>query len=261
MGKELILTCIYDTLKISGSGGNRMYIAICDDDYNFIETVERNVKNILKQNQRICNIETFISGKDLIERSKETFADAVLLDIDMPEISGFEVAEELQKIKSDAIIIFITSHEDKVYQSWEYQPFWFVRKNHLQDLSIVLKKLFAKIDANHEKEKNIYMLNTEGKPALIDINTVSYIQAYKHYILINGENNERNQVRCKISDAEQQLYPLYFIRIQNSIIVNCRFISKVTSRSVVLNTGEEMSISRNRLEYVRNEFQRFIRSR
>ena len=238
-----------------------MYIAICDDDRIFIETLKETVQKLLNQRRRSCNIETFINGNDLIERSKEAFADAVLLDIDMPVMSGFEAAEKLQRINTDALIVFITSHEDKVYQSWEYQPFWFVRKSHIQDLELVLNKLIVKIDSRNEQEKNIYTLNTEGKPAFIDINEVIYIQAYNHYVLINNKNNEKIQVRCKISDAEQQLYPLYFIRIQNSVIVNCRFISKIKSRSVILSSGEEISVSRNRLEYVRNEFQRFIRSR
>ena len=66
----------------------------------------------------------------------------------MPELDGFEVAEKLQSSKKNALIIFITSHEDKVYQSWKYQPFWFVRKSHMEDLNVVFPLLCINLKIN-----------------------------------------------------------------------------------------------------------------
>lgn len=235
-------------------------IYICDDDKTFVDEIVCRL-NLLFDRHRTYDVQTFNDGKALITQWNKEFADVVFLDIDMPSITGFEVCEELQKSKRDAVIIFVTSHEDKVYQSWEFQPFWFVRKSNLSDLNKVFPKLLVKIDSEHEKEKHIFNLIAETKTVQLDINAVKYIQAFKHYILIKCINGEHTKIRCKISDAEKQLQDLYFVRIQNSVVVNCRFISKITSRDVILTDGESIHINREKIDFVKDEFQRFIRSR
>ena len=239
---------------------DKIEIYICDDNQNFIEEISQRTQALVGKNRTLI-MKTFNDGRELIAQWNEKFADVVFLDIDMPSITGFEVAEELQKSKRDAIIIFITSHEDKVYQSWDFQPFWFVRKSHLNDLDKVFPRLLLKIDSENEKEKHIFNLVAETKVVDLDINSVKYIQALKHYVLIKYINGEQIKVRCKISDAEQQLQQLYFIRIQTSALVNIRFIAKITSRDVILTDGESLHVNRERLESVRDEFQKFIRSR
>lgn len=236
-------------------------IAICDDENNFIKNIDYELRKQLDENRRTYQITSFNNGEDLIEYFNNQNIDAIFLDIDMPNMTGFEVAEKLQQVKRDVIIIFITSHEDKVYQSWEFQPFWFVRKSHMDDLRIVLPRLLVKVDSEREKEQYTVNLIAENRIVEINITTVQYIQSYNHCIILKDKYKKDNKVRCKMTDAEKQLYPFYFIRVQNSVLVNSRFISKITSRNVILHNGEEISISRNKLEYVKNEFQKYIRSR
>lgn len=239
---------------------NKIEIYICDDNQNFIDEITERTLSLVGKT-RALTIKTFNDGRKLIMQWNKKIADVVFLDIDMPTITGFEVAEELQKSKQDAIIIFITSHEDKVYQSWEFQPFWFVRKSHINDLDKVFPRLLQKIDSENEKEKHLFNLIAETKIVELDLNSVKYIQALKHYILIKYISGEQVKIRCKISEAEKQLKQLYFIRIQASALVNCRFIAKITSRIVILTDGESLHINREKLDNVKDKFQKFIRSR
>ena len=55
---------------------------------------------------------------DLIYNDKEDF-DILFLDIDMPDISGLEVAKKLREKGSDIILIFISAHEQYVFDSIE----------------------------------------------------------------------------------------------------------------------------------------------
>ena len=186
-------------------------------------------------------------------------ADVVLLDIDMPEMNGFEVASLLQKRKEDILILFVTSHEDKVYQSYDYHPFWFIRKSHMHDLRVVIPKLLRKIDAEEERKRLTFNLKTENCVVELDINTTIYIESYKNDIIIRDRVAGEKQIRCKITDAEKQLYPLNIIRIQNGILVNCRYISKITSREVILTDGTHLGLSRSKIDFVREEYQNYIR--
>ncbi|MBE5039239.1 LytR/AlgR family response regulator transcription factor [Ructibacterium gallinarum] len=239
---------------------NNIKIYLCDDNIPFIEEIGVWIQKIL-QNRREYQIETFTSGRDLLKQWKLSFSDVVFLDIDMPGMNGFEIASLIQKSKEDVFIIFVTSHEDMVYQSYEYHPFWFVRKSHMEDLKIVLPKLLRKIDAEEEKKKFLYYLQTDTMKIELDINTIMYIESIKNDIVIKDRVKDDIKIRCKLSNAEKQLYPLHIIRIQNGILVNCRFIGKITCREVILTNGKRFNLSRGKIDFVKEEYQHFVRSK
>ncbi len=237
---------------------NNLKFYICDDDNNFANSAKREI-DLYMNDVRNCETIVFNSGTALLRQFDKQCADVILLDIDMPEMSGFEVASLLQKRKENILILFVTSHEDKVYQSYDYHPFWFIRKSHMHDLQVIIPKLLRRIDADDERKRLTFNLKTENCVVEIDINTVIYIEAYKNDIIIQDKVSGEKQVRCKMTDAEKQLYPLNIIRIQNGVLVNCRYISKITSREVILTDGTHLGLSRSKIDFVREEYQNFIR--
>ena len=237
---------------------NNLKFYICDDDNNFANSAKREI-DLYMNDVRNCETIVFNSGTALLRQFDKQCADVILLDIDMPEMSGFEVASLLQKRKENILILFVTSHEDKVYQSYDYHPFWFIRKSHMHDLQVIIPKLLRRIDADDERKRLTFNLKTENCVVEIDINTVIYIEAYKNDIIMQDKVSGEKQVRCKMTDAEKQLYPLNIIRIQNGVLVNCRYISKITSREVILTDGTHLGLSRSKIDFVREEYQNFIR--
>jgi len=129
----------------------------------------------------------------------------------------------------------------------------------MHNLQVVIPKLLRKIDVEEERKRLTFNLKAENCVVEIDINTVIYIESYKNDIIIQDRVSGEKQVRCKITDAEKQLYPLNIIRIQNGILVNCRYISKITSREVILTDGTHFGLSRSKIDFVREEYQNFIR--
>ena len=229
---------------------------ICDDDNNALEKT-KHILNLHVSDKYDYLIFTFQNGEDLLNYCEKNCPDVVFLDIDMPTMTGFEVAERLQTIKKNVLIIFITSYEDKVYQSWEYQPFWFVRKNHIEDLNIVLPKLFAKME--QMQKETVVKLVSNNSVTELDLDNVVYIESYKHDIILHDKNGGKATFRCRISDAEAQLLDHYIVRIQKGILVNLRFVSRVTSRNILLTDGSVLSLGRDRIEDVKNKFMLYVR--
>lgn len=129
---------------------------ICDDDKLYANTIKNKISvymNNTSNDDKTYTISVFNDGDSLLKEFNRQFADVVLLDIDMPGMNGFEVASLIQKRKEDILIMFVTNHEDRVFQSYDYHPFWFIRKNHLDDLNVILPKLMKKIEV--EKKRNI----------------------------------------------------------------------------------------------------------
>lgn len=236
----------------------KIKIYICDDNIEFADSVEKEIKLCLADKQKY-EAKIFDNGISLLNEFDIQVPDVVFLDIDMPEMDGFEVASQIQKRKEETIIIFVTSHDDMVYNSYKYHPFWFIRKSHMHDFETMVTNLLNRLDTESKRKKSLFNLKIENRVIEIDINTVTYIESYKNDIIIHDRINEKRQVRCKISEAEKQLYNSKIIRIQNGYLVNCRFISKVTSRDVILTDGTHLSLSRSRIDFVINEYQNFIK--
>ena len=232
-------------------------ICICDDRDVFSQQVENKVREIL-QGKREVSITKFNNGNELIEKVLEQEADIVLLDIDMPGMSGFDVAKTLKEKKNETEIIFITGYDDFVFSAREYQPFWFIRKSCLNELNYALTRLIDKTDSLHNDSNFVFELSIGKEYIKIDVNKVKYIQSHGHYLTVKSKDKDM-QIRGKISEAEEQLNFYDFIRIQNSVIVNCRFVLKADSRELTLTDGEKIRISRQKAKEVKITFQKFLR--
>lgn len=105
-------------------------IAVCDDKQASLDIIQKEL--VKAANNLNITIETYLymDGNevvDLICNSKEDF-DILFLDIDMPNISGLEVAKKIRNAGSDIILIFISAHEQYVFESIDYNPFKYIRK-------------------------------------------------------------------------------------------------------------------------------------
>ncbi len=231
---------------------------ICDDCLGFAEKLKKTI-DTYSAKDRENEIKVFDSAKALLFAFREKMADAVFLDIDMPQMSGFEAAEALQGIKEDIPIVFVTGYDDKVYQSYEYQPFWFIRKSHIDDVGAILPRLFKKLDTMAEQKRQTVNLKTENSVIEVDIGSLLYIEGMKNNIIIHDRVSGDKTVRCKMGSAEKQLSSHGAARIQRGILVNLRCISKITSREVILTDGTHLGLSRLKAEAVKEQYHDFIR--
>lgn len=231
---------------------------ICDDCLGFAEKLKKTI-DTYSAKDRENEIKVFDSAKALLFAFREKMADAVFLDIDMPQMSGFEAAEALQGIKEDIPIVFVTGYDDKVYQSYEYQPFWFIRKSHIDDVGAILPRLFKKLDTMAEQKRQTVNLKTENSVIEVDIGSLLYIEGMKNNIIIHDRVSGDKTVRCKMESAEKQLSSHGAARIQRGILVNLRCISKITSREVILTDGTHLGLSRLKAEAVKEQYHDFIR--
>ena len=93
-------------------------IAVCDDDMQERMQEVQIVKNIFSQKELEAGIEEFQTGQHFLDVLHRVPYDIVLLDIQMGEVSGFTLAEELYKITGGENIIFVS-----VWKIWCLNPF------------------------------------------------------------------------------------------------------------------------------------------
>ena len=239
-----------------------MKLAICDDEKTFITRVYERITALSKSKNIDSDIQTFNTGRKLIEACKKEKFDAVFLDIAMPDTDGFDTAKELVKICPDINLVFVSSQESLVFSSYEYSPLWFVPKSQLQLLETAINKIISKIEA--KKAANISPSVKMEKNTIIklDLKEIAYIKSTAHYLNIYYiDNKDASQsYRNSLDKIEEQLKDCYFVRCHNRYLVNCRNISSIQSNFCILHNEERVPISRNKMAATKLCFQNYLRS-
>ena len=103
-------------------------IAICDDDTNDIAIMKKNILQYTIETDNNIVVSSYFSASDILSDYKNHLYQIVLLDIEMPDINGMELARQLRDMDDDLLIIFTTSYPEYMHESFEVQPFQFITK-------------------------------------------------------------------------------------------------------------------------------------
>ena len=111
-----------------------MNLILCDDDKVFLNKLEIRIRGLSQKHKIAVKMECYVSAKEMLEGIKNLDEISVFfIDIDMPEVNGFEVASYLKKWNRGCCIVFVSNKDDLVFQSLVYHPFFFIRKAHLDE--------------------------------------------------------------------------------------------------------------------------------
>lgn len=183
--------------------------------------------------------------------------DLFCLDIDMPGLNGIELCRRLRADGSHALVVFISGKEELVFQTFEVQPFRFVRKNHFKeelpqladDVSRELRgRAEASIVVAESHSKRLYTFETRE---------LLYIEALAkdcRFVTTAGEVI----LTVRLMELEERLRPHGFIRCHRSYLVNCQYIFSIQKDSVTLDDGTVLPVSRGRAGEVRNLFFAYV---
>lgn len=230
-------------------------IVICDDDKIFVESLKNKVKKEILNNDEDCMIEHYFDGKTLLKEVEDKIIDVLFLDIDMPEVTGIELADVIKQSGIDTNIVFITNREDLVFRAIHYQPFRFIRKEKLKDeLPEAIKALIKKM----QSEDKLINLHTKEGNVILSIKDIMYIESCKHYLFIYCEDHTY-EVRDKISNYENYLNSYGFLKIHRSYLVNVRVINSIKAAGVELDNEELLPVSRDKVQELKRQYLSYTR--
>lgn len=233
-----------------------MRIAICDDDADFADNLRALMEKELAALHVTPVISVYNDGKIFIADRPE--CDAVFLDIDMPAVNGFDIAEQINRM-GETLIVFVTMHDELVYSSIKFQPFRFIRKSHLAgelpEVLSALNKTMYKRNAGRKFE-----FQTKAGTVFLDVSSIEYIEIYGHWLHVCVDGGEDLECYGSLSEFEKELAPFDFIRTHKSYLVNCKYIYAIEKGHIVLDDKTEILLSRYRAGEVRDKFRSYIRS-
>lgn len=233
-------------------------IVIVDDSEKFSEEVYKVVKEYFVDKRLEVLIHTYTKSEMLLyDLEEKIIYDIYFLDIEMPQISGLELAKEIRKIDEKAIIVFITSYLKYSIVGYELGIFRYIPKTNFE--SKLILALESATDELSKITNQIYIVSTPTRYEKIKYNDILYIYKDRKYSVLcccNGIYKVRRslkQVSEELKDAGQK----QFVFIERGYIANIIHISKVQSGEVIMQNGEVLHIGRSYYSLIKQEIAEF----
>jgi two-component system, LytTR family, response regulator len=239
----------------------------------------RNLRLLLEQDPQIAIVDECRNGREAIRAIESYSPDLIFLDIQMPEMDGFDVLEKVGAENINAII-FVTAFDQYALKAFEVhaldyllKPFDDSRfqsalaqaKKQIEQRSMnkLSKKLLALLEGRENSRENVtyrkkyltrLMIKLTNRVILLNVNEIDWIEADGNYAKLHV-GRKAHLLREKMNELEAQLNPQKFVRIHRSIIVNLDRVKEMHPHFngdyiVVLEDGAQLKLSRTRREHL-----------
>ncbi len=161
-------------------------------------------------------------ARQLIEAIKY---DVVFLDIDMPGLSGVELAETLTQLDRQPAIVFVTAHGEHAVKAFEVAAAdYLVKPVEVGRLRQAIARLSPAESAGTRIER--IPVEKAGKKLLLQVEDIFYIMAKDDYSYLHTAS-ERYLSTISLAQLERKLEPSGFFRVHRRYLVNLAQVSEV----------------------------------
>jgi len=244
----------------------RIRVLLVDDE----PLAREMLREMLQNDPQVEIVGESCNGREALEAIRSESPDLIFLDVQMPEVGGFEVLNSLDKDKLP-YVIFVTAYDQYAVRAFEVQALDYLLKPFDQerfDVSWQRAKTQLSRDRNSGTDQRILTLLEElkagnrylerlvikagGRIYFLDTAEIDWIEAEGNYVSVHSAKKS-HLLRETISSLESQLDPKKFVRIHRSSIVRLDFIHELQpwfhgEYRVILQDGTQLTLSRNHRE-------------
>lgn len=232
-------------------------IIIIDDEQKARETVADILKLHCKDVSVVAQAEDVASGIESIALYKP---DVVLLDVQMPDGTGFDLLQQLDAI--DFKVIFITAFQEYAIKAFKFSALdYIIKPVDPDELSVAINKaehsleqenfrlklnaFLANID-NITKEVKKIVLKTADNIYVINVQDIIRCESNRNYTMFYFDGGEKLLVSKTLKEYDDLLSGYGFFRVHQSHLVNLNYIShykKGEGGSVSMKDGSSVAVS------------------
>ena len=224
------------------------------------------IRSLLERDEEIEIIADCADGKQAVEAIAKSNPDLVYLDIQMPEMDGFQVLEAIAGPRMP-VVIFVTAHDQYAIKAFEVHALDYLLKSFDRErFSAALER--AKIQIRQSKENlnerlvglledlekrqkhaTRLVIRSAGRVSFLRVEEIDWIEAADNYVRIHA-GRESYLMRETLQSLETRLDPAKILRINRSTMVNVERIKEMLTMFhgdylVRLHDGTELTLSRN----------------
>ena len=193
--------------------------------------------------------------------------DILFLDIDMPQMSGMELAEKIRQTDSRVLLIFCTNLQQFALNGYSVSALGFIVKPvQWYSFHMYMERALKVIRRREQQQKNIpgktLLIKDGAVSRLLDAADIAYIEVQQHDLLYNVQDRITGQKsviknRGSMQEVTAQLSPHGFVRCSASYLVNLRCITAVSRMNVYIGQ-ETLPIGRAYKDSFTDTFSKYI---
>jgi two-component system, LytTR family, response regulator len=184
------------------------------------------------------------NGHEAVEAIRTLRPDLIFLDVQMPEMDGFAVAQEVGPDLMPAVV-FVTAHDKYAIQAFEINAIDYLLKpvtaERFARALARAKSLLQSKNADEPSRKILSLLETiasprhalkrlavrsAGKTVFVDVGDIDWIEAAENYVQLHAGRVE-HLLHVTMNTLEKSLDSELFLRIHRSVIVNVKRIKEM----------------------------------
>lgn len=234
---------------------------IIDDEQKGINTLKILIEKHIEGVKIVAESTKASEGITLIENYKP---EIVFLDINMPEMDGFELLEKLSWKKFN--LVFTTAHQEFGLKAIKNNAVDYLLKPiDYQDIQIAIAKIRANIekDKNHfdysallntinQTQKKRIVINSKSGVESIEVNEIVCLESLSNYTQIYLDDSLTILTSKTLKEFDLQLCQpnTNFMRVHNSYVINLHKVSRYLKddENIVLTNGKLIPLAKSRKE-------------
>ncbi len=222
---------------------------------------------LLARDPDVSAIHEARNGNEAVETIKRVRPDLVFLDVQMPEMDGFAVLQNVGAEQMPAVV-FVTAHDKYAIQAFEMNAIDYLLKPVTEErFAKALARAKSSLKSRPVEQANLQLLSlletiaaprrslkrlavrTAGKTLFVDIEDVDWMEAAENYVQLHVGRAE-HLLHVTMNTLEKQLDPELFLRIHRGVIVNVRRIKEmqpVTHGEYVITLSNGVRVQSSRM--------------
>jgi two-component system LytT family response regulator len=241
---------------------DKIRVVIADDE----PLARRGVRQLLGPHRDLAVVAETRNGRETVQALRELKPQLLFLDVQMPELDGFDVLREIGAQHMPAVI-FVTAYDEFAVRAFEAHALDYLvkpleearfadalervreqlRSAEAVDLSRRLAALL--VTRETERAKQRIVVPTAMGDLVIDADEIDWVEADDYYSALHARAG-RHLIRESLTSLEQRLDKTRFVRVHRSALVNVDRVSEVKREAgetaLVLRDGTRIAISRRR---------------
>ncbi|HEY0006539.1 MAG TPA: LytTR family DNA-binding domain-containing protein [Pyrinomonadaceae bacterium] len=225
------------------------------------------LREMLKDDEDVEIIGECVNGREAVEVINAEMPDLIFLDVQMPEIGGFEVLESLKAGRMPHII-FVTAYDQYAVRAFEVHALDYLLKPFDRERfeaswqrakAQILRERNGNLDQRiialleELKAESKYLerlvIKSGGRIFFLEVDEIDWIEAEGNYVSVHS-GKKTHLLRETISSLETQLDPKKFVRIHRSSIIKIDRILELQpwfhgEYKVVLQDSTQLTLSRS----------------
>lgn len=232
----------------------KLKIAICDDDASQRVFLNEIVSAWAVKCRHLVECKEYADAKSfLFDYEEEKDFDILLLDVEMPEMSGIELAKAVRRENSSVQIIFVTGFYEYFSDGFDVSALhYLIKPADAAKLNPVLDKAVNNL---HYRQRSVLLATADGdfKVSLADI---LYVESENVYVLVHTPP-KTYRTRISLAKFAEQLDETFF-KVHRSYIVGLKYIKKITRNEVTMINGDAVPISRGLYDEVHGALVKYL---